>query len=148
MNFNLAEMEVRDVDPEGWALLTDERGNLTEGTGYNFFLVTNGTIRTPADSTVLQGVSRGAVMDLARQLNIPIVEEDLQPYDLYTADEAFFSTTPWCVLPITKADNRQVADGKPGPISQQLMAAWSEMVGMDIVDQADRFSGKGAGLWG
>ncbi len=87
-------------------------------------------------------------MDLARQLNIPIVEEDLQPYDLYTADEAFFSTTPWCVLPITKADNRQVADGKPGPVTQQLLAAWSEMVGLDIVDQADRFSGKGAGMWG
>ena len=100
------------------------------------FLVTDGVIRTPTDRAVLQGVSRGMVFDLARQLDIPVVEEDLQPYDLYTADEAFFTTTSPCVVPVTKADNRQIADGKPGPITLQLLAAWSETVGLDIVDQA------------
>ena len=140
MNFNLAELEAKDVDPDAWPILIDENGNLTEGTGYNFFLVTDGTIRTSGDSTILQGVSRKTVFDLARQLGVPIVEEELQPYDLYTADEAFFSSTSYCVLPVTKADQRQIADGKPGPISQQLLAAWSELVGVDIVDQAKRFA--------
>ena len=93
MNFNLAELEVADIDPEGWPILTDSNGNLTEGTGYNVFLVSNGVIRTAGDRSILQGVSRGTVFDLAKQLNIPVVEEDLQPYDLYTADEAFFSGT-------------------------------------------------------
>ena len=148
MNFNIAEMEVRDLDPNGYALLMDDRGMLTEGTGSNIFLVTNGTIRTPDDSTILQGVSRGAVIDIAGELKIPVVEEDLQPYDLYTADEAFFSTTPWCILPITKADNRQLADGKPGPITQQLLATWGEMVGVDIANQAEKHAGKGADTFG
>jgi len=140
MNFNLADLEAADVDPEAWPILTDKDGNLTEGTGYNMFLVTNGVIRTPGDRAILQGVSRGMVIDLARQLDIPLVEEDLQPYDMYTADEAFFSSTSPCVLPVTRVDRREVGDGKPGPVTQQLLAAWSESVGLDIVDQALQFN--------
>ena len=122
--------------------MLDLDGNLSEGTGYNVLMVTDGVIRSPTDRAILQGVSRGMVFDLARQLDIPVVEEDLQPYDLYTADEAFFTTTSPCVLPVTKADNREVGDGKPGPITQQLLAAWSEAVGLDVVDQALRFAKK------
>ena len=141
MNFDLAELEAADVDPESWAILTDTKGNISEGTGWNVFIVTDGVIRTPGDGSILQGVSRGAAVDLARQLDIPVVEEELQPYDLYTADEAFFSSTFVCVMPVTKVDNRQVADGRPGPVTQQLLAAWSETVGMDIVDQMESFAG-------
>ena len=139
MNFTLAELEAEDVEPGAYPLLTDTDGNITEGIGYNVFLVTDGVIRTPGDRSLLQGVSRAMVFDLARQLEISLVEEDLQPYDLYTADEAFLTSTSPCVLPITRADKRQLGDGRPGPISQQLLAAWSEAVGMDIVDQAARF---------
>jgi branched-subunit amino acid aminotransferase/4-amino-4-deoxychorismate lyase len=64
------------------------------------------------------------------------VEEDLQLYDMYTADEAFFSSTSPCVLPVTKVDKRDVGEGRPGPIVQQILTAWSELVGVDIVDQA------------
>jgi branched-chain amino acid aminotransferase len=138
MNFNLAELEANDVDPGAWAILTDNEGNLTEGIGYNVLMVTDGVIRSPNDRSILQGVSRGMVFDVARQLDIPVVEEDLQPYDLYTADEAFFTSTSPCVLPLTVVDHRQIADGRPGPITQQLLAAWSEAVGVDIVDQAVR----------
>ena len=136
INFSLANQEATDVDEDAWALLLDLEGNLSEGTGYNFFLVTDGVLRSPGDRAILQGVSRGAVFDLAEQLQIRATEEDLQPYDLYTADEAFFCSTSYCVMPMTKVDNRQIADGKPGPITQQLLSAWSEMVGVDIVDQA------------
>ena len=139
MNFNLAELEANDVDEGAWPILRDENGNLTEGSGYNVFLVADGVIRTATDRAVLQGVSRGMVFDLARQLEIPVTEEDLQPYDLYTSDEAFFTATTYCVLPVTQVDRRQIGDGKPGPITQQLLAAWSEAVGVSIVDQAQQF---------
>jgi branched-chain amino acid aminotransferase len=143
LNFNLAEMEAGDIEPNGgWPILTDGSGNLTEGVGYNMFLVSNGTIKTPKDTSILQGVSRSFVFDLARQLNIPIVEEDLQPYDLYTADESFFSSTPFCVLPVTTVDKREIGDGEPGPIFKQLLSAWSEHAGLDIWDQAQRQFGK------
>jgi branched-chain amino acid aminotransferase len=139
MNFNLAELEAADVDPDAWPILTDLDGNLTEGTGYNFFLVTDGVLRTPGDRSILQGISRGMVLDLAAQLHLRVVEEDLQPYDLYTADEVFFSSTSPCVLPVTRVDKRQISDGKPGPLTRRLLAEWSEAVGVNIVEQAQRF---------
>jgi len=142
MNFNLAELEAADVDPEAWPILTDLHGNLTEGTGYNFFLVTDGVLRTPGDRSILQGVSRGMVFDLAKQLDIAVVEDDLQPYDLYTADEVFFSSTSPCVLPVTQVDKRQINDGKPGPLTRQLLSEWSETVGLNIVEQAQRFGSR------
>ena len=141
MNFNLAELEARDIDPEGWPIMTDSDGNITEGTAYNIFIVSGGVIRTAGDSSLLQGVSRGAVLELAERLGIPVVSEDLQPYDLYTADEAFLTNTPVCALPITRVDHREIGDGKPGPVTEQLLAAWSEWVGVDIVDQAEQMAG-------
>ena len=136
LNFNLADLEAGDIDPDGYPILMDMDGYLTEGTGYNVFMVTDGVIRTPTDKAVLQGVSRGMVLELADQLGVEAIEEDLQPYDLYTADEAFFTGTSPCVLPVTKADHRQIGDGKPGPVVKQLLAAWGETVGVDIVGQA------------
>ncbi len=137
MNFNIAEQEAYDVDPEGWPILLDQHGNLSEGNGYNVFLVTGGVLKTPKDDSILQGVSRGAIYELTDRLGIPVSEESLQPYDLYTADEAFLTNTPSCMLPVTRVDKRQIGDGKPGPITQQLLAAWSEWVGIDIVGQME-----------
>jgi branched-chain amino acid aminotransferase len=145
MNFNLAELEAADVDPAGWPILLDTQGNLAEGVGYNLFLVGEGVIRTPSDRAVLQGVSRATVIDLARRLGIPLVEEDLQPYDLYTADEAFFASTSPCVLPVTRVDHRVIGDGKPGPVVGRLLEAWSELVGLDVVAQALRFAAASGG---
>jgi branched-chain amino acid aminotransferase len=142
MNFNIAELEAADIDKSGWPILLDHRGNLAEGVGYNLFLVTGGAIRTPGDRTVLQGASRGMVFELAKGLGIPIAEEDLQPYDLYTADEAFFTSTSPCVLPVTRVDRRSIGNGVPGPIVQRLLAAWSEAVGVDIVRQAMEYGPK------
>lgn len=142
MNFNIAELEASDVDKAGWPILLDQHGNIAEGVGYNVFLVTNGIIRTAADRLILQGVSRGMVFELAKGLGITIVEEDLQPYDLYTADEAFFTSTSPCVLPVTFVDRRPIGKSVPGPIAQQLLVAWSEAVGVDIVQQALHFGPK------
>jgi branched-chain amino acid aminotransferase len=139
MNFNLAELEAADVDKAAWPILLDSRGNVTEGVGYNVFMVTDGVIRTAGDRSVLQGVSRGMVFELAKGLGIPIVEEEVQPYDLYNADEVFFSSTSPCVLPVTRVDRRPIGQGVPGPVVQQLLAAWSEAVGVDIVEQALKF---------
>ena len=141
MNFNLAEMDAHDSDPGALPILRDENGDLTEGSGYNVFMVTDGVIRTPTDRAILQGVSRAMVFDMARQLDIPFTEEDLQPYDLYTADEAFFATTTWSVMPVTQVDRRPIGDGSPGPITQQLLAVWGEAVGVDIVGQAQQRAG-------
>ena len=141
MNFSLAELEATDVDPEAQAVLLDLDGNISENTTGNFFIVTDGVLRTPTDRSILQGVSRLDVLELAKNLDIPTSEEDLQPYDAYTADEAFLSNTIYCALPVSRIDNRAIGKEVPGPVVQRLLAAWSEMVGVDIVDQAVHQSG-------
>ena len=142
MNFSLAELEAADIDPDAYPVLLDLDGNLAEGTGANFFIVTKGVLRTPGDRDILQGISRMTVLELAEQLGTPTVEEDLQPYDAYTADEAFLTTSSYCVLPVGRIDHRPIGQEVPGPIVNSLWAAWSEVVGMDIVDQALRAAGE------
>ena len=141
-NFVLAQLQAADVEPEAHPVLLDQDGNIAENIGANFFVVTDGVIRTPGDSSILQGISRMVVFELANQLGIPIVEEPLQPYDAYTADETFLANTIYQLLPVGTVDNRSIGTQTPGPISTQLLAAWSEMVGVDIVGQALRQAGR------
>jgi branched-chain amino acid aminotransferase len=136
MNFVLAELEASDVDPNAWPVLLDLDGNISEGTGFNFWIVTDGVLRTSGDRAILQGISRDTILDLAKELDIPVVQEDLQLYDAYTADEAFVSGTSSCLLPVNKLDNRPLDGDVPGPLVKRLLAAWSEKVGVDIVGQA------------
>ena len=135
INFALAHLEAADVDPEGYPILTDNQGFITEHIQSNVWIVKDGVLKTPTDRNSLQGDGRRFVLELAGGLGIPASEEDIQPYDLYTADEAFLSGTSG-VRPMTRADKRQIGDGNPGPITRQLLAAWSDFVGIDIVDQA------------
>ena len=135
LNFVMADLEADDVDPDSFPLLLDVDGNVSESIGANFMIVTDGVLKTAGDRSVLQGVSRMTLLELAEQLDIPIKETDLQPYEVYTADEAFLCSTPYSLLPVGRVDSRQVGSEVPGPITQQLLAAWSEKVGMDIVDQ-------------
>ena len=141
-NFVLAQLQAADVEPEAHPVLLDQDGNIGENIGANFFIVTDGVIRTPGDSSILQGISRMVVFQLANQLGIPIVEEPLQPYDAYTADETFLANTIYQLLPVGTVDNRRIGAQTPGPVSTQLLAAWSEMVGVDIVGQAMRQAGR------
>lgn len=137
LNFVMADLEATDVDPDAHPVLLDTDGNISENVGGNFFIVSDGVLKTATDKSILQGISRLTLLELAEQLGIPTSEEDIQPYDLYNADEAFLCSTPYCLLPVGKADNRQVGDEVPGPITKQLLAAWSEKVGVDIVDQTN-----------
>ena len=141
MNFVLAELEAKDVDPKALPVLMDGNGNLTEGSGYNVFLVKDGVLKTPKGTSILWGVSRRTVMEVANNIGIQVVEEDLQPYDIYTADEVFFTRTSPRITPVNSIDNRLIGDGKPGPMTKQLLAAHSERVGVDIVDQALHHTG-------
>ena len=143
MNFVLASLEAADIDPDAYPVVLDADGNIAEHIAGNFYVVTDGVLRMPGDRSVLQGDTRRAIFQMAAQLGIPTVEEDLQPYDAYTADEVFLTNTTYCILPASRIDNRAVGDETPGPITRQLQSAWSEMVGIDFVDQAMNYSPTG-----
>lgn len=138
MAYTLAEMEVKLVDPEAQSILLDIHGNVAENKGGNFFIYSDGVLKTPHARSALAGVSRATILELAAQLDIPVDVTDFQPYDIYTADEAFFTSTPYCIMPATKFNGLPVGDGEVGAVTKQLLAAWSELVGMDIVLQAQQ----------
>ncbi len=137
MAYTLAEAEVKLVDPAAQGILLDIYGNVAENKGANVFLVSEGEIRTPTTANALAGVSRETIFELAMATSLPIREMDLQVYDLYTADEIFFTSTPYCIMPATKFNDLAVGDGTVGPITRRLLAAWSDLVGMDIVRQGE-----------
>jgi branched-chain amino acid aminotransferase len=136
--YTMADTEARMIDPDAQVVILDIDGNVSENKGGNVFAVADGVLKTPSLDNCLAGISRQTVVELAQQLGIPIRETSLQMYDLYTADEVFFTSTPYCIMPATKFNGLQVGDGKVGPVTQQLLQAWSNLVGMDIVGQAQR----------
>ena len=138
MHYRLAQLEAARVG--AMALLTDERGFITEGTGSNFFMARAGEIVTPKPHNILRGVSRAACMQLADRLGMQVRESDIDPYDARRADEAWFTATSICMIPITRIDQRSVGDGRPGPVYRKLLAAWSEEVGVDIAGQAREYA--------
>lgn len=136
LNLVMGDLEAQGSDPGSWAVLLDENGNFTEGLGSNIFLVKDGTVNTPKGQFVLEGISRGIAMDLAAGLDFPVAERDLDLYDAYTADEAFFTSTSLCICPVSSINGAAIGDGKvPGPITERLMSAYSDLAGMDFVEQ-------------
>ena len=136
MAYTLAEMEGKLVDPQAQGVILDIDGNVAENKGGNIFSVSDGVLRTPPAQNSLAGVSRETVLELAEKLAVATEQTDLQPYDLYTADELFFTSTPYCIMPATRFNGLPVGDGQVGPVTKKLLAAWGELVGMDIVEQA------------
>ena len=132
----LAENEARLVDPEAYPLLLDLEGNVCEVTNGNFWIVENGTIISPPGQAMLRGVTRGAILELAGLLEVPIRETSFQLYDVMNADEAFITVTSRCVLPVTRINGSEIGDGKPGPMVARLTNAWAEHFGFDFLAQA------------
>lgn len=138
LHYTIADAEARLVDPDAQVVLLDTNGYVSENKGGNFFVVSDGQVLTPTTENCLAGISRQTVLELATKLGIAAKETRLQPYDIYNADEAFFTSTPYCMMPATKFNGLPIGDGNVGPITKRLLAAWSELVVMDIVAQAQR----------
>ena len=133
----MANIEVSMIKGnDNWALLLDTNGFVAEGTGSNFFMVKDNVIFTPEHHNVLRGISMYTVInDLAPALGLTVVKKNIEPFDVYEADEAFVTSTPFCILPAVKLNGLKIGDGKPGKITKKLLKAWSDLVGVDIVKQ-------------
>lgn len=111
------------------ALMKNHRGELAECAMSNIFLVTGGALRTPpTDAGILAGVTRAFVLELAAKAGIPTREDVLRDADLDAADEVFFTSTTREIVPVTRVDDRVVRDGRPGPMTSRLRAAFAEAV--------------------
>jgi branched-chain amino acid aminotransferase len=138
LNYLLADREAKLVDPQARPLLMDIYGNLAETIHSNIWIFMDGALMTPSPRNSLMGISRANVIKLAKEMNIPLVERDLQPWHLYNCDEAFESSTPFCVLPVSRYNGISVGKDVPGPITKRILKAWSEWIGLDILKQWDQ----------
>ena len=137
IHYLMANMEAGQVAGENnWALLLDPDGFIAEGAGDNFFIVKDDVLITPEGRNVLRGISRAYVLEeLADRLGLRVAERNIETYDVYTADEAFMTGTPFCMLPVTRLNGTAIGDGAVGPIFSRLLRQWSDNVGVDIAAQ-------------
>ena len=117
------------------AIMLNGDGFVAEATGDNVFVVARGMLVTPStDSGILQGVTRDAVIELARRRGIDTLEPHLTRHELYTADECFLTGTAAEIVPVIKVDGRVIGSGKPGPITLDLIKAFRQLTDVDGVE--------------
>jgi branched-chain amino acid aminotransferase len=110
------------------ALMLNHKGEVAECTGDNIFVVRAGKLLTPpTDAGILEGVTREAVMELARAAGIEVLESPLTKHDVYIADECFLTGTAAEVIPVVKVDSRPIGGGVPGPITCNLMERFHKL---------------------
>ena len=137
IHYLMANIEASNfAGDDNWALLLDPDGFIAEGTGDNFFIIKNNVIISPEGRNILRGISRDYLMkELAPQSGMAVVEKNIETYDVYTADEAFMTGTPFCMLPVTRLNGLPIGNGQVGRGFSALLERWSDNVGVDIARQ-------------
>jgi branched-chain amino acid aminotransferase len=110
------------------AIMLDKNGNISEGSGENIFLVKNNVIYTPTTDHCLDGITRQSVIQIAKDFNMSVQEQNIKFDDLIKADEAFFTGTAVEIIPITSLDGKHINDGKKGQITNQLQEKFQEII--------------------
>jgi len=111
------------------ALMLNQKGEVAEATGDNIFVVIRQTLVTPpTDAGILEGVTRGAVMELAAEAGIPVREAALTRHDVYVADECFLTGSAAEIIAVVKVDDRVIGDGHPGPITRDLLQRFHALI--------------------
>lgn len=120
----------QEVTAHGYdeALLLDTEGYVSEGSGENVFIVKNGRLYTPDLASCLDGITRDAVITMARDQGIEVIEKRITRDEMYCADEAFFTGTAAEITPIRELDDRQIGEGRRGPVTEKLQSLFFDVV--------------------
>jgi branched-chain amino acid aminotransferase len=111
------------------ALMLNHKGELAECTGDNVFVVQHGQIHTPsADSGILEGITRAAVIELARAAGYTVIERTMDRLDVFKAEECFLTGTAAELIPVVECDGRVIGNGRPGPITRELRERFHALV--------------------
>jgi len=131
LNNILAKIEAIDAGVAE-AIMLNAKGNVSECTGDNIFIVKDsGLLTPPAEAGILLGITRAVVLKLAGRLGLPVAEQNIRTEDLYEADECFLTGTAAEVISVTKIDGRTVGGGQPGPITQKLLESFRKFIRSD-----------------
>lgn len=127
VNSQMAKREAKETGFDE-AILLDPDGFVAEGPGENIFIVRKGILKTIPLTSILEGITRDAMIQLARERSIPLVFERFTRDELYIAGEAFFTGTAAEVTPIREVDGRMIGNGSPGPVTRALQTAFFDIV--------------------
>ncbi len=127
VNSIMAKQEVKRAGYDE-AILLDTDGYVAEATGENIFIVRRGYIKTPPLQAVLEGITRHSVFQIARDYGLQVKEERFGRDELYTADEVFLTGTAAEITPLREIDDRNIGEGKPGPITQKIQSSYFDIV--------------------
>ena len=129
-NYVNSVLAKREVMKSGYdeALMLDTEGYVSEASGENIFMLKNGVLKTTPLTSILPGITRDSVIRIARAKGMTLVEERFTRDELYTAQEAFFTGTAAELTPIREVDDRKIGEGKPGPVTQEIQAAFFDIV--------------------
>ncbi|OHB75983.1 MAG: hypothetical protein A2W31_01305 [Planctomycetes bacterium RBG_16_64_10] len=146
MHYFLADRRAQAAESGARAILLDGEGHVCEAATANvvMFRARDGLI-SPRHSAILPGISLMTLAELADGLGIPYQQRAIRPAELAAADELFLTSTSVCVLPVVRCDGQAVGAGVPGRIFRRLLAAWSELVGVEIESQAVRCAARRGG---
>ncbi|MBM7095442.1 MULTISPECIES: branched-chain-amino-acid transaminase [Alteribacter] len=121
------------------ALMLNDQGYVTEGSADNIFIIKNGTIYTPPVYLgALEGITRNAIIDLAREKGYELKESPFTRHDVYVADEVFLTGTAVEVIAVVEVDGRKIQDGKPGKVTNHLLSEFRKLVTQDGVKCYDQ----------
>jgi branched-chain amino acid aminotransferase len=127
VNSILAKREAK-VDGYDEAIMLDPEGYVSEGTGENIFIVRKGRIKTTPLTSILEGITRNSVIELAKEQGIVVLEDRFTRDEMYIADEVFVTGTAAELTPVREIDNRRIGSGKPGPITTGLQKSFFSIV--------------------
>ena len=129
-NYLYSMLALKDALNSGFdeALILDIDNNVNEGSGENFFMIIDNTFYTPRDRTVLNGITRQTIMEIASDLNYKVEEKDISVEDVKSCDEAFFTGTAAEVTPIIQVDDKKINNGKPGKITKQIQTIYFDLI--------------------
>lgn len=127
LNNILARIEGTDAGCEE-ALMLNHKGEVAECTGDNLFIISKGVLKTPStDAGILEGITRNAVIRLAREAGVPVQECTLVRHDIFIADECFLTGTAAEIVPVVSLDGRPIGNGKPGPVTHKLLGLFKKL---------------------
>jgi branched-chain amino acid aminotransferase len=126
LNSVLAKIESHKAGYEE-AILLDDKGHVCEGSGENIFVVRDGRIHTPPQAaSILDGINRRSVMQIARDLGHEVVERDIARAELYLADEVFLTGTAAELCPVREVDDHRIGNGEPGPVTREIQGTFED----------------------
>jgi len=138
LHWHIADHQAEELDPGAKALLVDRDGFVTETSTGNLFIAHGDQLLTPRRIRTLRGISQQFVMKIAVEQGFVVSLTNLRIEDVATADEAFLTSSVYCMLPVVRLNRCGIGDGRPGVTYRRLLAAWSEQVGVDIAAQMSK----------